>query len=177
MPEFAVLIDNSVAEIRNFSEAPPCRIINGLPSVRPFIRKTPAKNQQASGYSIFDDRVETRLIPADLETYRMELLSDLQKKRIEVAEGGMTFAGKTVPTDKEAIILLTSAREFLAGKPTKKLKRAGLGELSKSDLDAYFEALGAKHDAAFARESDLFNLIVAAQTIGELDAIDINSGW
>ena len=115
--------------------------------------------------------------PRDLAKEKADKIERLKQKRIAVAEGGMLFGGKLVPTDKEAILLVESAIKYMDGKAGKKVKRAGLGEIDKQTLDAYFEATGAKHEAAFARESDLFDLVMAATTVEELDAIDIEAGW
>ena len=115
--------------------------------------------------------------PRDLAQEKAAKLERLKAKRIAVAEGGMLFGGKMVPTDKEAIVLVESAIKYLDGKVGKKVKRAGLGEIDKQTLGAYFEAMAQLHDAAFARESDLYDLLMAAQTPEELDAIDIEGGW
>jgi hypothetical protein len=115
--------------------------------------------------------------PRDLAKEKAALIERIKAKRIKVAESGIDVGGKLIPSDKEALVLFTSSLDYLADKPGKTIKRAGLGELTKAQIKDLFEAVGALHDFAFSRESDLFDLIMAASTGAELDAIDIESGW
>ena len=123
------------------------------------------------------DLKEAEWLAGELDRNRAVKLEAIKAKRIAKAEGGMIFAGKLVPTDKEAIVLVESAIKYLDGKVGKTVKRAGLGTIDKQTLDAYFEAMAVLHEGAFVRESDLFDLITAAQTVEQLDAIDIEGGW
>jgi hypothetical protein len=116
-------------------------------------------------------------IQKTLEEHRAEKIAALQSKRLAVAESGIDFSGKNVPIDKEAIVLLMASQIYMKDKPNKKIKRAGLGELTGAQVDAMIEAIGQKYDAAFANEADLFDSIMAASTVEELEAIDIESGW
>ena len=87
MPTFAVVFDNEVRELREFDEQPPCKMINGLPTVRPFIEKTPAAGEKKGGYIIFDDRVEREILPkdaADLEADKLREIDDLEVKTVRL---------------------------------------------------------------------------------------------
>lgn len=113
----------------------------------------------------------------NIDRRKATLLKEIQKKRIEKAEGGFTFGGKTIPTDKEALVLIQSAQQYVGRNPTKTFKRAGLGEFNAAALNALTDALGDFVGPIYARESDLYDAIVAAQTVEDLDAIDIEAGW
>lgn len=105
------------------------------------------------------------------------LFAELTAKRIEKTESGVPFGGKTVPTDKDALVMINSAVSYLGNNPGKTFKRAGLGEFNAAQLTALQTAIGNMQAPIYARESDLFDAITAAKTHAELDAIDLNAGW
>jgi hypothetical protein len=177
MPTFAVVFGNEVKELRVYPELPSCKLVGGLPTIRPFIEKTPSASQKRGGYVIFDDRVERELVSKTVDEFKAEKLSLLQEKRLSKSEQPIDFGGKLVPCDKEAIVLLMASQTYLKNKPNKKIKRAGLGELSGAQIDALIEAIGAQYDACFVNEADLYDAIVACTTVEQLDAIDIETGW
>jgi hypothetical protein len=50
-------------------------------------------------------------------------------------------------------------------------------QLSYDDLAAVVQAVNTQVQAAYNREAEILSQIEQATTIGELDAIDLTSGW
>jgi hypothetical protein len=116
--------------------------------------------------------------PPRLADLKVEKYAAVTAKRISVAEGGLTFGGGFVPTDKEAVVIINAAREAYKRNPGRPpVKRAGIGTLDSATLDLLFDAIDNLWTAAFDRECDLYDAIEASETIEALDAIDIESGW
>jgi len=129
-----------------------------------------------SEYSYIDGELVPS--PPQLAELKAEKYRAVTAKRIAVAEGGLTFGGVFVPTDKEAVVIINSARESYKRNPGRPpVKLAGIGTLDSATLGLLFDAIDDLWTAAFDRECDLYDAIEAAETIEALDAIDIESGW
>lgn len=177
MPTFAIVFNNEVRELREYPEQPVCKIIDGLPTVRPFIEKAPSASEKRGGYVIFDDRVERELLPKPVEEFKAERLATIEQMRLTKCKAGVNFGGKLIPSDKDALLLLQSAQMFIGKNPTATFRKAGLGEFNAAAIDAIINAVGNMQRPIFARESELYDAITAATTLAELDAIDIETGW
>jgi hypothetical protein len=113
----------------------------------------------------------------NIEELKAEKLAYIEQKCLAKAEGGLTWNGKTVPTDKAAMALLLGAERYLTKFPERTIKRAGLGVLTKDIVAALIDQMEDQQKAAFDVEADLYDEIVDAETIEELEAIDLDSGW
>jgi len=104
----------------------------------------------------------------------------LAAKRYEVEIGGIEIAGAKVKTDRESQASLTGAYTSLqAGLLTGIDWKAEDGWMTL-DLEAcgqIAQAVAVHVQACFTHEKELAALIDAAETVEDLKAIDIGSGW
>ena len=104
----------------------------------------------------------------------------LAAKRYEVEIGGIEIAGAKVKTDRESQASLTGAYTslqagLLTGIDWK--TEDGWVTLNLATCEAIAQAVASHVQQSFSREKELSALIDAAETVEDLQAIDINSGW
>lgn len=128
--------------------------------------------------TVYADRVECVMVASVLDELKAAKYAAVTAKRIAVAEGGLTFGGVFIPTDKEAVVIINAARESFKRTPGRPaVHRAGIGTLNGAALDLLFDAIDNLWTAAFDHEAYLYDTIEAAETVEELYAIDIDEGW
>lgn len=87
MPIFAVVFDNTVRELREYHEQPSCKVVGGLPTIRPFVEKDPSPSQKRGGYVIFPDRVEREILSkdaTDIESDKLAEIDDIEVKTVRL---------------------------------------------------------------------------------------------
>jgi len=104
----------------------------------------------------------------------------LAAKRYEIEIGGITVAGAKVKTDRESQASLTGAYTslqagLLTGIDWK--TEDGWVTLNLATCEAIAQAVASHVQQSFSREKELSVIIDAAETVEDLQAIDINSGW
>jgi len=118
------------------------------------------------------------ILPFDRK--KEEKAERLSAKRYAIETGGITINGVTVATDRESQGLIDGAARLAAREPDETIKFkavTGWVTLDAATMDAIAVAIGRHVRKCFAREAELSALIDAAETIEELEAIDINTGW
>ena len=115
-----------------------------------------------------------------IESIKREMKIDLAAKRYEVEIGGIEIAGAKVKTDRESQASLTGAYTslqagLLTGIDWK--TEDGWVTLNLASCEAIAQAVATHVQQSFSREKELSALIDAAETVVDLQAIDINSGW
>ena len=119
------------------------------------------------------DAPDTRPTPT-LSDLKADAISRLASRRWQAETGGMTFNGAPVATDDRSKALIYGAR----GRTVKFKTASGqFVPLSASETEALADAVADHVQACFDRESDLLDAINAAETVEELEAVDISSGW
>ena len=109
-----------------------------------------------------------------LAELKADAQSRLASRRWQAETGGMMFNGTPVATDDRSKALIYGAR----GRSVKFKTASGqFAPLSASETEALADAVADHVQACFDRESDLLDAINAAETVEELEAVDINTGW
>lgn len=104
----------------------------------------------------------------------------LAAKRYEVEIGGITVGGAKVKTDRESQASLTGAYTSLKEGMLTSIDwktEDGWVTLNLATCEAIAQAVASHVQQSFSREKELSALIDAAETVEDLQAIDINSGW
>tara|TARA_R110000772_G_scaffold268452_1_gene395559 strand:+ start:5923 stop:6411 length:489 start_codon:yes stop_codon:yes gene_type:complete len=105
-----------------------------------------------------------------------EMLLEVQTLSKTKRNGGIVFNGLDISTDADARSLLTGAKS--GGKASRKMVgKGGRANLTKLQFEAMVTAVDDHIQGVFDRHYDLEELIDAATTLTELDAIDITGGW
>ena len=109
-----------------------------------------------------------------VEPIKRDMTARLASRRWQAETGGMTFNGAPVATDDRSKALIYGAR----GRSVKFKTASGEFVLfSASEMEALADAVADHVRACFDHEADLLDAINAAETVKELEAVDINAGW
>ena len=112
--------------------------------------------------------------PRPLNELKADAQSRLASRRWQAETGGMTFNGAPVATDDRSKALIYGAR----GRTVKFKTASGqFVPLSASETEALADAVADHVQACFDHEAVLLDAINAAETVEELEAVDINAGW
>lgn len=116
-----------------------------------------------------------------VEPVRRDKLAALAHKRWQVETGGITANGMSIHTDRESQSMVTSAALAAQLDPemTIRWKTAGgnFVTLDAAQIVGIATLVRLHVQGCFDHEADLAALIAAAETVEQLDAIDINAGW
>ena len=120
---------------------------------------------------------ETRAYTAaEFEAYQELTKVEVSSLASISREIGVEVDGLKVATDPESTSLLVGAKQ--GGKPNRKvIGTNGRATLTKAQFDNLVDAVDDLIQNVFDREYDLGELIDAATTKAEIDAIDIKGGW
>lgn len=58
MPQYAIVFNGVAEKFREYPSQPPCKMIDGKPTVRPVVKPALGENQVYDGFVVYDDRVE-----------------------------------------------------------------------------------------------------------------------
>jgi hypothetical protein len=124
----------------------------------------------------YDDRYEIEALPEKtFDELKAQKKQDIVTARYDAETGGCTVDGVRIATDRGSQALLTaavvSARLDPEFKTRWKCADGYFVDLNAMQLRAIGDAVIAHVEACFAREAELVELIDAAQTPDELDAI------
>ena len=121
----------------------------------------------------YDNTLITRPTPT-LAEQQADAISRLASRRWQAETGGMTFNGAPVATDDRSKALIYGTR----GRSVKFKTASGqFVPLSASETEALADAVADHVQACFDHEAVLLDAINAAETVEELEAVDISSGW
>jgi hypothetical protein len=170
------------------------KLSNGLPCVRPLVvnTPTPAWNEQIAGfnYVVHSDRIEQNYYVASrpMSTLKAEVLARLSSRFNNVLSAGMAYAGKVLQireVDQQNIVTMGNEARWALATSTpwpamfawRMADDTFLALPTANSMIALAEA--AKTEVLRLRQNKwrLADLIAAATTVEDLDAIDINTGW
>lgn len=117
-----------------------------------------------------------------LEVLRTEKLEALRIRRNVSRDGGIIVSGTPIPTDEETRSVLTGTRlKTVTDDPFSvsdwKVTNGVFATLSQAQIIDISNAVVAHVQACFTQERVLTDLINAATTEIELNAVDIDTGW
>lgn len=116
-----------------------------------------------------------------VEPVRRDKLADLAHKRWQVETGGITASGVAIQTDRASQSMVTSAALAAQLGPEMKIRwKTASGDfvaLDAAQIVGIATLVRLHVQNCFGHEADLTALIAAAETVADLDAIDINAGW
>jgi hypothetical protein len=124
---------------------------------------------------LYDPETDTDLQPA-LEFQRTFLIKKLASLRYDAETSGIDIPGiGHVATDRQSQAMLTGALVAAPNAQTQwKIANGTFVTTTPADLAPYVVA---HIQECFANEASLYEQLTAAQTIEDLDAIDITSGF
>ncbi len=127
---------------------------------------------------------ESEAVPAwpdTLAACQGHALNLLAAERYRHETAGLLVDGHTVLTDRQSQALITGAHALAlaegAGFTTRFKTAGGFVTLDQAEVIALAIAVGRHIQACFAREADIAATVAAAQTVAEVRAIDLESGW
>lgn len=115
-----------------------------------------------------------------LEAGKTQVLSDLAARRYQAETAGVTVAGVKVATDRESQASLTGAYTSLQAGLVTTIDWKGDDGWVVLDLptcEALAQAVANHVQQCFTREKVLAEQVDAAQSVEDLEVININSGW
>jgi len=121
-----------------------------------------------------------------VEEYAADLAAKVKEKRTKHARKPVSYNGNQFDADPQAQQKLTGKLTYAqaGGKDSGpawsvgwKTANNSFVQLSYDDLAAVVQAVNTQVQAAYNREAEILSQIEQATTIGELDAIDLTSGW
>jgi hypothetical protein len=115
-----------------------------------------------------------------LEQKKTEKTAELANVRYEKETGGIVINGADVKTDRESQSMITGAYNLIQIDPTRIIDwKASNGwiQLDAPAITAIATAVSEHVQTCFRREKEISTLIEAAETIDDLNAIDLESGW
>lgn len=140
-----------------------------------------------AGWSYFDTRPERDAAARQLlEPQRRRKAAELKTRHRAVMAGGFDHDGRTWGVTQDAVVnlaipllMVANGKGLPGGSATVTLQdiAGNAVSLSEQELKDLGEAGSAFYFAALARQHTLSAEIAAAQTIAELDAVDIDAGW
>jgi hypothetical protein len=113
----------------------------------------------------------------DAIDYKLSLLAD---KATEVEEQGITVSGLEIATDVKSQSKLTTAITFFGRKPNEVRKfktKNGFASADKATVEAIQDALDIHLVAVTANEELHYNAINLLESVAEIEAYDIATGW
>lgn len=126
--------------------------------------------------------VEDKVQDAEyIENHRRDISSRISEKRWKAENGGMTVGDTPIDTDLDSVNLITATMVGMGRDPTAVVdwqdKDKNWNKVNKASIEGMHDAVFAHRQSARTNEFNLDAEVVAATTIAELDAIDIESGW
>jgi hypothetical protein len=116
-----------------------------------------------------------------LDEIREQKLASLALYRWQKETEGITIGGVGIKTDRESQSLLNGALKLFDLNPTLQAidwkGETGWVQVDKATLEAVGVAVGAHVQACFTREKQHATAIEALETIEEIEAYDITTGW
>jgi hypothetical protein len=176
MTEFALLIDGTLREVRQYDEKPP-DIPHKKVSWHPVVRdEGPIA---FTGLENGDWVVRTAL--PTLDEIRAARLAELANLRWEKETGGTVFNGMPIATDAVSQTKYIGAVVGAQIAPNAvinwKMADGTFVSLDAQAITAVAMAVRAHVQACFDREAELKAWIEAASMAEEIAAIDLNTGW
>jgi len=107
-------------------------------------------------------------------------LSILANKATEVEEQGITVSGLEIATDVKSQAKLTTAITFFGRKPSEVRKfktKDGFANADKATVEAIQDALDVHLVAVTTNEEAHYDAIKLLETVTEVEAYDITTGW
>jgi hypothetical protein len=176
MTEFALLIDSTLRELRQYDERP-ADIPHKKVSWHPVVRDegpTAFTGLENGGWVV-------RTALPTLDELRARKLSELAALRWERETGGTTFNGMPVATDAVSQTKYIGAVVGAQIDPNAvinwKMADGAFVTLDAQAITAVAMAVRAHVQACFDREAELNVQIEAAATPEEISAVDIGAGW
>lgn len=96
MAIFAVVFDNQVRELREYDAQPECKLVDGVPTVRPFFDAPETLEDKHDGFVIHADRVERKLAKRTLQEAK-----DYVKAQAKIAKAKYFKTAKEKQVDKD----------------------------------------------------------------------------
>ena len=103
--KFAVVFNNEVTKIRDYPEQPVCKVVDGLPVVRPFVEKAESLEFKHDGFVIFADKVERKLSQRTLQDAK-----DYLKVQAKIAKAQYSKVAKEKSLEKDIADATTIAQ-------------------------------------------------------------------
>lgn len=124
------------------------------------------------------------LIANDIDDAKSTAFDIVAKKRKSIVDDGIMFDGDQITGDEKNINRLMSIWIGMQIDPTRtikqKIKNGDHKLKTKADIDALSEALTQHVQGSFSRESDIADLIIAADNVIDIESIinnEVNTGW
>lgn len=114
------------------------------------------------------------------QSQRAAKIAALEARRWIVETSGIVVDGAEIRTDRESQSKISGALQLVERNPTAVIDWKGANgwvQIQKPEVEMIADLVAAHVQACFTRERQLHDLIMAAEDIAALDAIDIDAGW